>query len=121
VAGCTDVIVVLWTRGHRFGGGGCAVFFFITALVSCGDVISCSCSNVVHFRVRDYFLWCVNMGSNVELGLEFETLFPAKPVFPPPLLPNFHSVCRTVTHVSAPVVATRLFTSTKQKVLVIAV
>ena len=60
-ARCTDVFCVLATRGHRFGGGGFAVLFFIRALVSCCDVISCSCSNVVHFRVRDYFLWCVSI------------------------------------------------------------
>ena len=30
-------------------------------------------------------------------GLGFETVFPAKLVFPPPPLPNFHSVSQTVT------------------------
>ena len=34
----------------------------------------------------------------MELGRGFETLFPAKPVFPPPRLPNFHSVCRMTSH-----------------------
>ena len=31
------------------------------------------------------------------MGLGFETVFPAKLVFPPPPLPNFHSVSQTVT------------------------
>jgi hypothetical protein len=39
-AGCTVVISVWWTRGHRFGGGGCAVLFFLPALVSCDDAYS---------------------------------------------------------------------------------
>jgi len=39
----------------------CAVLFFIPALVSWYDVFSCSNSNVVHFRVWDYFRWCVNI------------------------------------------------------------
>ena len=39
----------------------CHVVFLYRHLPSCGDVISFSCFNVVYFRVRDYFLWCINM------------------------------------------------------------